>query len=67
MTMLLSAAESRDLVLEHLAEIDGRVRSTICPTFSARGETVEGRISQADYEALRNYLAAAFPELRSRQ
>ena len=32
-----------------LVEIERRVRATICTTVAARGTTVEGRISQADF------------------
>lgn len=33
-------------------EIDNRVRPTICQTYSWRGETSEGRISEDDFDYL---------------
>lgn len=33
-------------------EIEARVRPTICTTLSSRGETIEGRVSEDDFETL---------------
>lgn len=41
-----------DEALRRCAEIEARVRPTIGPTFSSRGETVEGRITEADFDTL---------------
>lgn len=38
--------------LDLARRIAERVRPTIGPTFSSRGKTVEGRISEADFNAL---------------
>lgn len=35
-----------------VSEIEARVRPTICPTFGSKGESIEGRISQADFDAI---------------
>lgn len=35
-----------------LQAIENRVRSTICDTYGTNGHTVEGRISQDDFNAL---------------
>lgn len=37
---------------ELLQAIEQRVRPTICQTFSTRGATVEGRISEDDFDTL---------------
>jgi len=37
---------------EVLGTIEDRVRATICKTFGAKGKTIEGRISNDDFEAL---------------
>lgn len=35
-----------------VAEIEARVRPTICPTFGSKGESIEGRISQVDFDSI---------------
>ncbi len=46
-------AGTAQLEAEYLSEIEERVRKTICRTYSSTGrESVEGRVSAADFEAL---------------
>lgn len=48
---------SGDTWREEVRAIAARVRRTICPTFSSRGgETIEGRISAADFGRLMELL-----------
>ena len=35
-----------------VSEIEARVRPTICPTFGAKGESIEGRISVVDFDTI---------------
>jgi hypothetical protein len=35
-----------------LIQVEERIRPTICPTFGAKGETIEGRISNDDFSSL---------------
>lgn len=49
------SAASNDAYL--LQQIEKRVRATICPTYKSSGEeTIEGRISKEDFEALLSLL-----------
>lgn len=47
-----------------LDEIEARVRPTICQTFSGRGATVEGRISEDDFDFLLTTARTAIETLR---
>lgn len=44
--------QARDAIKQRLSEIASRVDPTICPTHSARGTTIEGRIRADDYAFL---------------
>lgn len=66
----MSEYKPEDLKREHIAEIEARVRATICPTFGSieRGgppvETRQGRIFADDFEALLRYAQAGAQAMR---
>ncbi len=47
-------------IADIIAGIEARVRPTIGPTWSVRGNTVEGRISEKDFNTLMDLLRARF-------
>ena len=51
---------------ERLQQIESRVRRTICDTYGRAGHTVEGRISQDDFNALLTMIGSARASERER-
>lgn len=47
-----------------LDQIEARVRPTVCDTYSSRGMTREGRISEDDLDTLKDIADALMTELQ---
>lgn len=52
----LAVADDAPDTLQTARAIGDRIRPTICPTFGAKGETVEGRILAEDFNTLMRLL-----------